>query len=160
MKSVSFSRVNLEAELRSCRRNLAAVRASAHVAARPPTPPAGLVNMARTDAPAAVCTRKTSPETEPKEARTAFGTREPSKRRQTGPTTAAPAKESTGLKFGWVKKKCSTLPPSLWWPDQGDPAYLPRPTVLGPEEGRCRKQRRRWRLLFRRFLPSFVVLLS
>lgn len=57
-RRASDSGSNVQAELRSCRRNLAAVRASAHVAARPPTPPAGLVNTARTDAPAAVCTRQ------------------------------------------------------------------------------------------------------
>lgn len=47
------------------------------------------------------------------EARTAFGTQETHERRRTRRTTTAPAKESTGLKFGWVKKNVPPPPPPL-----------------------------------------------
>lgn len=121
--------------------------------------PAGLVNTALSDAPTAACTRQTSSETQPKDARTALVTPEPFERRQTRRTTAAPAKESTGLKFGWVKKLFHTPPVPLVTRSGGSrisaSAYR-----AGPKGGRCRKQRRRRPFLFGRLLPSFVVLLS
>lgn len=114
-RRASDSVSNVQAELRSCRRNLAAVRASAHVAARPPTPPAGLVNMARTDAPAAVCTRKKKTARKPNPRGSQDGLWHAGNARKTANSSDynGACKGIHGAQVRLGQKKCSTPPPPL-----------------------------------------------